>query len=153
MFSYIHILEASNDEGFESSASNAFLPKANVQLPYAGIVIFAWISLVLHRANDALRKQVALKQDYSRLQCVSLAAALMVHVPLIMLCLRQEHLWQRLLFVTPSPAPEVCLDFGTNCDCTEAVLSHPCCMQRMKDCVCYCSVARNPFGRLKRAFT
>ena len=108
---YIHILEASDDEGLETSALDVFPAKAD-ELLYAGIVIFAWISLVLHRANDALRKQVALKQEYSRLQCVSLAAALIGHVPLIMLCLHQERLWQRFLFLTPSPAPEVCLDLG-----------------------------------------
>lgn len=62
---------------------------------------------MLHRANDSLRKQVALKQEYSWVQCVSLAAALTVHVPIIMLCLHEEHLWQRLIFITPSPVPQV----------------------------------------------
>ena len=63
---------------------------------------------MLHRANDALRKQVALKQDFSRVQCVSLAAALASHVLIMMLCLHEERLWQRLLFTTPSPVPQVC---------------------------------------------
>ncbi|KAL3154418.1 hypothetical protein ABBQ32_013890 [Trebouxia sp. C0010 RCD-2024] len=71
-----------------------------------GLTVFTWISLVLYRANEALKKQVALKQDYSRLQCVSLAAALMGHVLLVMLCLHQERLWLRFLLATPSPVPE-----------------------------------------------
>ena len=83
------------------------LLEAYAPLPYAGITVFTWISLVLYRANEALKKQVALKQDYSRLQCISLAAALMGHVLLIMLCLHQERLWLRFLFATPSPVPEV----------------------------------------------
>lgn len=83
------------------------LLEAHPPLPCAGLTVFTWISLVLYRANEALKKQVALKQDYSRLQCVSLAAALMGHVLLVMLCLHQERLWLRFLLATPSPVPEV----------------------------------------------
>lgn len=88
--------------------------EAHAPLPCAGIIVFTWISLVLYRANEALKKQVALKQDYSRLQCVSLAAVLMGHVLLVMLCLHKERLWLRFLFATPSPVPEVSPDKDTS---------------------------------------
>lgn len=100
-----------------------FTIQADAPLPSAGITVFTRISLVLYRANEALKKQVSLKQDYSRLQCMSLAAALMGHVLLIMLCLHQERLWLRFLFATPSPVPEVSRDKGTgHVECQQMIL-------------------------------
>lgn len=69
--------------------------------------MFAWLSLVLYKANEALRKQVALKADYSRLHCISLAGMLTCHVPIVLLCLRSERLWQRFALRDPSPVPVV----------------------------------------------
>ena len=69
--------------------------------------MFAWLSLVLYKANEALRKQVALKADYSRLHCISLAGLLTCHVPIVLLCLHSEHLWQRFVLRDPSPVPMV----------------------------------------------
>lgn len=74
---------------------------------YPGLAVFAWLSLVLYKANEALRKQVALKADYNRLHCISLAGLLMCHVPVVLLCLRSEHLWQRFVLRDPSPVPLV----------------------------------------------
>ncbi|DBB07832.1 TPA: hypothetical protein ACH3X3_009240 [Trebouxia sp. C0006] len=70
-----------------------------------GLAVFAWLSLVLYKANQALRKQVALKADYNRLHCISLAGLLTCHVPIVLLCLRSEHLWQRFVLRDPSPVP------------------------------------------------
>lgn len=72
-----------------------------------GLAVFAWLNLVLYRANDALRKQVALKTDYSQWHCISLATALTSHIPLVLLCLRSEHIWERFWFSIPSPVPTV----------------------------------------------
>ncbi len=74
---------------------------------YPGLAVFAWLSLVLYKANQALRKQVALKADYNRLHCISLAGLLTCHVPIVLLCLRSEHLWQRFVLRDPSPVPMV----------------------------------------------
>lgn len=74
---------------------------------YPGLAVFAWLSLALYKANEALRKQVALKADYNRLHCISLAGLLTCHVPVVLLCLRSEHLWQRFVLTDPSPVPTV----------------------------------------------
>ena len=74
-----------------------------------GLAVFAWLSLVVHKANDVLRKQVALKTEYSRLHCILLAVTLTCHVPIVLLCLRSDQLWHRFYFLTPSPVPMVSL--------------------------------------------
>lgn len=79
--------------------------------------MFAWLSLVLYKANQALRKQVALKADYNRLHCISLAGLLTCHVPIVLLCLRSEHLWQRFVLRDPSPVPMVCFSLRPAASC------------------------------------
>lgn len=73
----------------------------------AGLVIFAWLSLLVHKANEAVRKQVSLKSDFRKPACIALAVGLAAHVPAVMLLLRSEHLWQRFILLTPTPGPPV----------------------------------------------
>lgn len=73
----------------------------------AGLAIFAWLTLLVHKANEAVKKQVSLKADFRKPVCIALAVGLAAHVPAVMLLLQSERLWNRFLLITPSPAPLV----------------------------------------------
>ena len=73
----------------------------------AGLAIFAWLTLFVHKANEAVKKQVSLKSDFRKPVCIAVAVGLAAHVPAVMLLLQSERLWNRFLLITPSPAPLV----------------------------------------------
>ena len=64
----------------------------------AGIAIFAWLTATLAKANEAMRRQVALKASRSRAACIGLAVAGLAHLPLVLgVWLPQHQLWRNLL--------------------------------------------------------
>lgn len=75
----------------------------------AGIATYIWLNMILAKANETLRKQVALKQDCSKRQCVSLAALMGMHVAFILLLFRRQELWLQFALLGTASVPTVCL--------------------------------------------
>lgn len=67
----------------------------------AGIATFAWLTVVLVRGNDLLRKQVALKEQRKLSQLLAMAAALAWHVVAVLWVTKGDKLWDLLIFVPP----------------------------------------------------
>jgi ABC-type tungstate transport system substrate-binding protein len=63
--------------------------------------------MILAKANETLRKQVALKQDCSKRQCVSLAALMGMHVAFILLLFRRQKLWLQFALLGTASVPTV----------------------------------------------
>lgn len=71
----------------------------------AGLLVFSWLTFVLVKANDALRRQAALKERRKGKQLLGLALGLLLHVPLTLWLLKGQQLW--LVFgCLPPPAIE-----------------------------------------------
>ena len=63
--------------------------------------------MILAKANETLRKQVALKQDCSKRQCMSLAALMAMHVAFILLLFRRQELWLQFALLGTTSIPTV----------------------------------------------
>ena len=83
------------------------LAKSDVCQCSAGLAVFAWLQFTLYKANQTLRRQVALKTEYNKRTCISLGTALVLHVPAVRLCLSSDHLWDRFLLLPPTEATPV----------------------------------------------
>ena len=80
----------------------------------AGIAIFAWLTATLAKANEAMRRQVALKASRSRAACIGLAVAGLAHLPLVLgVWLPQHQLWRSLLLSPQQSVSSVRHSFGT----------------------------------------
>ena len=73
----------------------------------AGLAIFAFLSVIVHRANEVVKRQVASKSEFQKSLCIAVAVGLAVHVPFVIFLLQSERLWLRFALATPSPAPGV----------------------------------------------
>lgn len=98
----------------------------------AGIGMFLWLNMILLKANDALRKQAALKQDRSKRQCISLAALMALHIGCVLLVLRKQELWLNFLLISIAAVPTVgcqspaCLSHGMQLLCMSVTALHVC---------------------------
>lgn len=72
--------------------------------------MFIWLNMILAKANDTLRKQVALKQDRSQRQCISLAALMALHIGFVLLLFRRQELWLQFVLLGTSAVPTVRLE-------------------------------------------
>lgn len=66
--------------------------------------------MILAKANDALRKQVGLKQDRSKRQCVGLAAVMAMHISSVLLLFRRQELWLQFVLLGTMSGPTVGLE-------------------------------------------
>lgn len=76
-----------------------------LQQHWVGILVFTWMTLVLFRGNEIIRKQVALKQNRRVLALASTAAVLLLHVAVGYYWFSDEALWRQLLLLPPLNLP------------------------------------------------
>jgi len=76
-----------------------------LKLHWMGILVFTWVTLILVRANDVIRKQVALKGARRAPILVGTALTLIVHIVSCYACLGDQAMWRQVLLLPPLEVP------------------------------------------------
>jgi hypothetical protein len=91
----------------------------------AGLLVFAWLTAVLVKANEHIRRQAAQKRWAGGELLLVVAFVLAVHVPGVLWLLRGDKLWNVFVFYPPQKVETVCVEHVGAC-CTFASVCVAC---------------------------